>query len=92
MNINIIINIINYGLIMGLIRTLKMASAQVVETSVANNSPSRDSNQPDDLIQSRGLIMLMQKGLCQIKPVLAYQGITARTKATLHHNGYLWDL
>ena len=33
--------------------TLKMASAQVVKTSVANNSPSQDSNHPDDLFQSR---------------------------------------
>ena len=32
---------------------LKMASAQVVETSVTNNSPSQDSNHPDDLFQSR---------------------------------------
>ena len=30
---------------------LKMASAQVVETSVANNSPSQDSNHPDDHFQ-----------------------------------------
>ena len=30
-----------------------MASAQVVETSVTNNSPSQDSNHPDDLFQSR---------------------------------------
>ena len=30
-----------------------MASAQVVEMSVANNSPSQDSNHPDDLFQSR---------------------------------------
>ena len=30
-----------------------MASAQVVETSVNNNSPSQDSNHPDDLFQSR---------------------------------------
>ena len=30
-----------------------MASAQVVETSVTNNSPSQDSNDPDDLFQSR---------------------------------------
>ena len=28
-----------------------MASAQVVETSVANNSPSQDSNNPDDHFQ-----------------------------------------
>jgi len=27
---------------------LKMASAQVVETSVTNNSPSQDPNHPDD--------------------------------------------
>ena len=33
--------------------TLTMASAQVVETSIANNSTSRDSNHPDDLFQSR---------------------------------------
>ena len=33
--------------------TLKVAYAQVVETSVANNSPSQDSNHPDDLFQSR---------------------------------------
>ena len=33
--------------------TLKVASAQVVETSVANNSPSQNSNHPDDLFQSR---------------------------------------
>ena len=32
--------------------TLKMTSAQVVETSVANNSP-QDSNHPDDNFQSR---------------------------------------
>ena len=30
-----------------------MASAQVVETSVTNNSPSQDSNHPDDHFQSR---------------------------------------
>ena len=29
------------------------ASAQVVELSVSNNSPSQDSNHPDDLFQSR---------------------------------------
>ena len=32
---------------------VKMASAQVVETSVTNNSPSKDSNHPDDLFQRR---------------------------------------
>ena len=30
-----------------------MASAQIVETSVTNNSPSQDSYHPDDLFQSR---------------------------------------
>ena len=30
-----------------------MASAEVLETSVPNNSPSQDSNHPDDLFQSR---------------------------------------
>ena len=33
--------------------TLKMASAQVVETSVAINSPSYDSSHPGDHFQSR---------------------------------------
>ena len=37
--------------------TVKMASAWVVETSVANNSPSQDSNHPDDHFQSRKFIM-----------------------------------
>jgi len=30
-----------------------MYSARVVETEVTNNSPSQDSNQPDDFFQSR---------------------------------------
>ena len=33
--------------------TLKMAFAQVVEMSVARNSPSQDSFHPDDLFQAR---------------------------------------
>ena len=33
--------------------TLKMASAEVVETSVANNSPFHDFSHPDDHFQSR---------------------------------------
>ena len=36
-----------------ILRVKKMASAQVVETSVTNNSPSQDSYHPDDLFQSR---------------------------------------
>ena len=35
--------------------TLKMASAQVVETSVANNSPSQDFNHPDNHFKSRNV-------------------------------------
>ena len=38
--------------------TLKMASAQVVEMSVDNNSPSQDSNHPDDLFQSRYVLLM----------------------------------
>ena len=34
-----------------------MASTQVVEMSVTNNSPSQDSNHPDDLFQSRKSIL-----------------------------------
>ena len=33
--------------------TLKMASVQVVETSVANSRPFQDSSHPDDNFQSR---------------------------------------
>ena len=35
------------------ISRVKMASTQVAETSVANNSPSQDSSNPDDHFQSR---------------------------------------
>ena len=47
-----------------------MASAQVVETSVANNSPSQDSNHPDDLFQSRlttdvkQMLFFFGQGIC----------------------------
>ena len=41
-----------------------MASAQVVETSVTNNSPSQDSNHPDDLFQSRKDILLKIMQYC----------------------------
>ena len=37
-----------------------MASAQVVEKSVINNGPSQDSNHPDDLFQSRSIIILQK--------------------------------
>ncbi|KAK2574244.1 hypothetical protein P5673_000383 [Acropora cervicornis] len=40
-----------------------MASAQVVETSVTNNSPSEDSNHPDNLFQSRFLSDLVPSTL-----------------------------
>ena len=42
-------------------RTLKMVSAQVVATSVSNNSLSEDFNHPDDLFQSRKMIIIPQK-------------------------------
>ena len=35
---------------------VKMALAQVVETTVPNNSPSQDSNRPGNLFQSRYLV------------------------------------
>ena len=41
------------------ILTLTMASTQVVETSLANNSPSQDSYHPDDLFQSRYMVLLL---------------------------------
>ena len=37
--------------------SLKMASAQVVETSVANNSPSQDSNHADEFF-NQGMLLL----------------------------------
>ena len=54
-----------------------MASAQVVETSVANNSPSQDSNHPDDLFQSklvtiddvRATIMHSSSASCGLDPI-----------------------
>ena len=33
--------------------TYHLTSTQVVETSLTKNSPSQDSNHPDDLLQSR---------------------------------------
>ena len=50
--------------------TLKIASAQVVETSLTNNSPPQDSNHPDDLFQSRHFFYLVFFGCCifLIKP------------------------
>ena len=56
-----------------------MASAQVVETSVTNNSPSQDSNHPDDPFQSRYTLFAMQYSLnIDTKIVhLYYQLLTA---------------
>ena len=45
--------------VLTLVLTLKMASAQVVETSVTNNSPSQDFNHPDDLFQSMNTLNFM---------------------------------
>jgi len=38
--------------------TPKTAPAQVVETSASNNSPSQDSNHPDDHFQSSQQLLL----------------------------------
>ena len=62
-----------------------MASAQVVETSVANNSTSQDSNHPDDLFQSRYLTpgfkpfsyLLLYTYLLLYKGILLTQGSTS---------------
>ena len=48
-----------------------MASAEVVGTSVTNNSPSQDSKHPDDLFQSRYYFFIAQNSICgsgQSKP------------------------
>ena len=46
-----------------------MASAQVVETSVNNNSPSQDSYHPDDLFQSRtGTLYYIARVLVVVPP------------------------
>ena len=45
--------------------TLKMASAQVVETSVTNNSPSQDSYHPDDLFQSRYEFVIVARNVAR---------------------------
>ena len=47
--------------------TLKMASPQVVEMSVTNNSPSQDSTHPDDLFQSRPLHSVSEYWSCDIQ-------------------------
>ena len=50
-----------------------MASAQVVETSVTNNSPSQDSNHPDDLFQSRLVNFLVNsRYLLLVSPYLIH--------------------
>ena len=50
-----------------------MASAQVVETSVTNNSPSQASNHLDDVLQSRyvtpGFKPFSQTGFVNICPL-----------------------
>ena len=50
--------------------TLKMASAKVVKTSVSNNSPSQDSNHPNDLFQSRSLLIVVMNDACTMDSVL----------------------
>ena len=50
-----------------------MASAQVVETSVTNNSPSQDCNHPYDLFQSRYIIFILIPAFTFQIPKPSYQ-------------------
>ena len=59
---------------------LKMASAQVVETSVANNSPSQDSNHPDDLFQSRNNISIIIHFVAFKRDATRVYGVSLRPK------------
>ena len=54
-----------------------MASAQVVETSVTNNSPSQDSYHQDDLFQSR----YATPGFKPFSPM----GLNYRMQGTFNH-------
>lgn len=58
--------------------TVKMASGKVVETPLANNSPSQNSSQPDDHFQSGcyswvQTIVLFKKA--EAKPLLGKKGL-----------------
>ena len=61
-----------------------MASLQVVEKSVANNSPSQDSNHPDDLFQSSyvtpGFKPFCYLGYSERVPICVYRKRERRTK------------
>ena len=63
-----------------------MASAQVVETSVTNNSPSQDSNHPDDLFQSR-YVTPGFKPFFYVRPKVTYYGFEA-----CHHKLFCYSL
>jgi len=69
-----------------------MASAQVVETSVTNNSPSQDSNHPDDLFQSRYVIPGF-KPFSQLLHVIIMGGPTSFRTMAINSNSSndLWD-
>ena len=54
-----------------------MASAQVVETSVTNNSPSQDSYHPDDLFQSRIKIIIIVPWLSKTQPMYESERVIA---------------
>ena len=49
-----------------------MASAQVVEMSVSNNSRSQDSNHPDDLFQSRYCMLMLGSNHFLINTVICH--------------------
>jgi len=63
-----------------------MASAQVVETLVTNNSPSQDSYHPDDLFQSRLLHLAMHKtSLPHYRSQMKLDSPSWLKKGKLHH-------
>ena len=69
-----------------------MAFKQVVETSVANNNPSRDSNHPDNHFQSRyvppGFKPFSYNEMCNIAPVCLqnfFGAIYQKRWRVLHH-------
>ena len=65
-----------------------MASAQVVETSVTNNSPSQDSSHPDDLFQS--IILLLKTGSLDNAMQDFFIGLAIMIYEPIHYNLQIW--
>ena len=68
-----------------------MASAQAVEMSVTNSSPSQDSNHPDDLFQSKSRKFLIfvdprmsLSNMCILPPFLIFAKIRFYSQSILH--------